>query len=96
MRLTGAKCQCTACDLGFGSERAFDRHRYGEISGRRCLTIAEMRAGGWAQDHRGFWLVPDPRRAGDKPDAPRVPPRATHAPEGGEVVPVCEFAENGR
>lgn len=96
MRLTGAKCQCTACDLGFGSERAFDRHRYGEISDRQCLTVSEMRAGGWAQNHRGFWLVPDPRRAGDEPQAPRIPPRASEPQVSGEMALNGEFAGGGR
>lgn len=94
MRLTGSKCQCTACELGFGSERAFDRHRYGEVGDRRCLTTDEMTAAGWAQDHRGFWLTPDPRRAGDQPQAPRMPPRATHVPERVGTTPVYEPAEN--
>lgn len=97
MRLTGARCQCTVCGLGFGGERAFDRHRIGEFgqSDRRCLTAAEMGAAGWAQDHRGFWLTPDPRRAGGEPQAPRMPPRATHIPDRVETAPICEFAENG-
>ena len=98
MRLTGAKCQCTVCGLGFGSERAFDRHRIGEFAGtdgintRRCMTVVEMTAEGWVKDHRGFWLVPDPRRAGGEPQAPRMPPPATHVPESAGVAPICEFA----
>lgn len=81
MRLTGSKCQCTVCGLGLGSERAFDRHRVGDIGqpDRRCLTVAEMTAEGWVQDRRGFWLTPDPRRAGAAQlDASTPSPTLTH------------------
>ena len=80
MRLTGAKCQCTVCGLGFGSERAFNRHRVGEVGqpDRRCMTVAEMTTAAWAEDDRGFWLVPDARRAGADLEAPSAPPPATH------------------
>lgn len=95
MRLTGAKCHCTVCDLGFGGERAFDRHRIVEVGqpDRHCLTEAELTKAGWSQDHRGFWLTPDPRRAGDGPQAPRMLPGATGVPdrvERGLCLPVCK------
>lgn len=64
--LTGSRCQCTVCWDYFGSERGFDRHRVGEVGSpnRRCLTASELAAAGWDRDARGFWLQPDPRRAG--------------------------------
>jgi hypothetical protein len=54
------------CGGYFGSERGFDRHRIGEVgsANRRCMTAAELAAAGWDRDERGFWLQPDPRRAG--------------------------------
>lgn len=81
MRLTGSKCQCTVCSLGFGSERAFDRHRLGEVGqpDRRCMTVGELVTAEWAKDDRGFWLVPDARRAGVDLQAPSAPIPATHA-----------------
>lgn len=71
LRLTGCRCQCTACFECFGSVRAFDRHRTGEYARpgtwahtRRCLTLAEMVSAGWQRNARGFLLTPDARRAG--------------------------------
>lgn len=65
-RLSGSRCQCTVCYDYFGSERGFDRHRIGEVGSpeRRCLTACELTAAGWDRDAKGFWLQPDPRRAG--------------------------------
>ncbi len=95
--LKGCRCQCTACRDYFGSERAFDRHRVGNFakagdwrSTRRCLEKDEMRALGWFKDERGFWLTPDPRRAGARVlgpfDAASAIPEALNnaeSPEGG-------------
>lgn len=94
MRLTGSKCQCTVCGLGFGSERAFDRHRLGTVGqpDRRCMTAAELTAATWAQDHRGFWLTPDPRRAGDGISTASDTPPATYPKGPPTKRPVCDFA----
>jgi hypothetical protein len=60
-RLISGRCQCTSCGELFSSVREFDRHRTGTFapSGawahrRRCLSVDELTARGWTQDHRGF------------------------------------------
>ena len=70
-RLTGCRCQCTACGEYFASERGFDRHRVGGYAepgqwqgGRRCLPLHALLSNGWERDVRGFLLTPDRRRAG--------------------------------
>jgi len=82
-RLTGCRCQCTACGEYFGSERAFERHRVGDYAlpgmwrgTRRCLPLADMLAAGWTRNGRGFLLTPDPRRAGAGNSGPRATPAA--------------------
>lgn len=85
--LTGGRCECRACNLFFGSEDLFNRHRTGsyaqpgELKGnRRCLTPAEMEARGWFRSARGFWIR-KPREAGPLGlQAPRMTPPATHVP----------------
>lgn len=78
-RLTGSRCQCTACGEHFGSVRGFDRHRIGTVGepDRRCLTLAEMVAAGWCRNSRGFLLTPDARRAGARVEGARATPAAT-------------------
>lgn len=61
---------CRSCGLDFTSVRDFDSHRVGvheytyweglrmdppREDGRRCLTIEEMRAKGWALDTHRRW-----------------------------------------
>jgi hypothetical protein len=66
-KLTGNRCQCSACGEYFTSVRSFDRHRVGQFGiGRRCLTRAELDAGGFERNARGF--------RGE----PRMAPVATH------------------
>ena len=81
-RLSGSRCQCTVCHDLFGSERGFDRHRIGEVGSpdRRCLTADELAAASWVRDARGFWLQPDPRRAGAALQGASSTPPATHLP----------------
>jgi len=81
-KLTGNRCQCTACGEYFSSERSFDRHRIGQFGiDRRCMTTDAMTADGWARNGRGFWLTPDPRRAGaDIPAHPTHGVRVQPAP----------------
>jgi len=62
MKLAGDRCQCAGhpyrgCGEYFNSTRAFDKHRTGEYSSRRCLSQAEMRAIGMAQNAAGFWVT---------------------------------------
>lgn len=60
VRLTGNRCQCTACGQYYNSVSVFDRHRVGgwENYGcnRRCLTEIEMQARGWVKTRKGFWI----------------------------------------
>jgi len=56
MKLTGNKCQCTACGKHFRSVAAFDKHRVGKAEARRCLTEEEMRAWGMAE-RAGWWVT---------------------------------------
>ena len=63
-RLTGNRCQCCVCEDYFSSPRTFSRHRLKSISTWRCLTEVEMFEAGWIRNPKGFWLTPDPRRAG--------------------------------
>jgi hypothetical protein len=61
---------CRSCGLDFTSVRDFDSHRVGTHAysywegldmsppvedGRRCLTVEEMYAEGWAKDQHGRW-----------------------------------------
>ena len=56
-KLTGNRCQCTACGEYFSRERVFDRHRVGDYgANRRCLTAVEMTARGWRRNDAGCWI----------------------------------------
>jgi hypothetical protein len=59
--LRGDHCQCSGppyrgCGQHFNSVRAFDKHRTGEWTNRRCLTVDEMGAKGMALSSTGFWV----------------------------------------
>ena len=64
----GSQAHCTACHLTFGSDTAFDGHRYGEHGvSRTCRTTDELAAMGWGfhdGDHLpegrliGVWRTP--------------------------------------
>jgi hypothetical protein len=54
MKLVDDQNQCTACSECFACVTAFDAHRTGEITDRRCLTVDEMEALGMRQKG-GFW-----------------------------------------
>lgn len=63
-KLTGNRCQCTACDECFSSIRSFDKHRIGAYDrNRRCLSVEELHAHGCRKNERGFWLEPCPEHA---------------------------------
>lgn len=51
-------CLCRACGVYFLSVRAFDQHRVGPWSERRCLTTPRMSERGLVLDPRGFWRRP--------------------------------------
>lgn len=55
-RLTGNRCQCTACGEYFNGVAPFDHHRTGSYGiDRRCLTGAELEAIGFIRNAAGFW-----------------------------------------
>lgn len=75
-KLTGNRCQCSACGEYFTSVRSFDRHRVGRLGvDRRCLTQAEMDAAGSERNARGFRGEPRTRPVATYSDlaAPRTP-----------------------
>lgn len=91
---------CRACGQDFSSVEAFDRHRVGthgytldegllgdppRSDGRRCLSIEQMTAGGWALDARGRRVHPRElrkrlRRGGDTPTELVASPPPTRQP----------------
>jgi len=56
MKLTGARCQCRACDEYFNSTFAFDKHRIGKPENRQCMTQDAMLAKGMSTNEAGFWV----------------------------------------
>jgi hypothetical protein len=50
---------CSGCHHTFGSETAFDQHRYGKQT-RRCRETDWMIGRGWWQDDKGIWRLPKP------------------------------------
>jgi hypothetical protein len=55
--LRGDHCRCSACNVEFNSTAAFDKHRIGTHTGRRCRTISEMRAAGMVLSSTGWWIT---------------------------------------
>jgi len=66
--LGGDHCECPACGEYFNSTYAFDTHRTGAWTLRRCLTPDEMRAKGMAVSSTGWWLS----MASKRPILPRA------------------------
>ena len=56
MKLSGDRCQCTACGEYFNSTGMFDRHRVDKYPNRRCLTTDEMSLKGYTTNRAGFWI----------------------------------------
>ena len=91
-KLTGNRCQCTACGEYFNGLQPFDKHRVGEYAKagqrntRRCLAVAEMEARGWMRNAAGFWTTEATaqraaRHRADGFPAPRAPnPMQHHCP----------------
>lgn len=55
IKLRGDVNQCPGCNLYFNSNSAFDKHRTGPHSSRRCLTEDEMSAKGMILNYRDLW-----------------------------------------
>ena len=56
MNLRGDRNQCPTCHEYFNSVRAFDKHRTGTWTTRRCLTADEMTGKGMLKNQSGFWV----------------------------------------
>lgn len=48
-------CKCSVCGHYFGGEIAFDKHRVGDMTDRRCMSEQEMIDAGLHKDERGYW-----------------------------------------
>lgn len=57
MKLTGDRNQCPSCSEFFNSSRAFDKHRTGGATQRRCLSVPEMQAKGMLKNNDMFWVT---------------------------------------
>ena len=55
-KLSGGRCQCTACGQFFNRVSLFDKHRQGKMDARTCLTPDEMADKGWRINAAGFWV----------------------------------------
>lgn len=55
-------CRCACCGEYFGGERAFDVHRVGPMTDRRCLPRSGMRDVGLDLDESGYWRRPKEER----------------------------------
>jgi hypothetical protein len=54
--------QCGSCKMCFNSMSAFEHHRYGPYSDRKCRTPTEMVERNFYVNDRGFWAqMPDAR-----------------------------------
>jgi len=56
-KLSGDHCQCSVCGEYFNSTAAFDKHRTGQGSNRRCLLLSDMFRAGMAISSRGWWVT---------------------------------------
>lgn len=50
-------CMCGKCGLHFNSTKAFDKHRTGPATDRRCRTVAEMTERGMSVNAKGRWIT---------------------------------------
>ena len=78
MKLRGDRCRCMECAELFNSTYAFDRHRRGPYTDRRCLSVAAMSGEGFTKNAAGYWLSP---RRSDMKHRQKSHPRALTADE---------------
>lgn len=55
--LSGDRNQCPTCGKFFNSTAAFEKHRVGEVGGRRCRTTEEMLSIGMALNSTDWWVT---------------------------------------
>ena len=82
--LRGDHCRCSTCGEYFNSTYAFDKHRVGDFSARRCRAVAEMRAVGMDQNAGGWWISAasvDSRFVSDSRSGDLHTPAPLHAPQ---------------
>lgn len=83
-KLTGHRCQCTACGEYFNGEQPFNRHRVGSHGNdRRCLDVQAMEAAGFVRNAAGFWTSEARAQRAARQRAASIPaPRAPSARAG--------------
>lgn len=97
-KLTGNRCQCTACGEYFNGVQPFDRHRIGQYGiDRRCLAIAEMEAAGFIRNVSGFWCERASEEHAMRPRAPgfAAPRTATAMQHPCPTASAPEYARAG-
>lgn len=52
------KCKCAACGEYFLTVKAFETHRYGKYTDRRCTETADMDKRRLSLDEKGYWRLP--------------------------------------
>lgn len=57
VKLRGDRNQCPTCHEYFNSVMAFDKHRIGNWTTRRCLKADEMTTKGMLKNRLGFWVT---------------------------------------
>jgi len=96
MKLRGDHCRCSGAPYGgcgehFNSTYAFDKHRTGPWSARRCLSPDEMRAKGMVRNADGWWLSSASKRPIPASDA--ITGAAIGSPPSPDSVLAIEPAE---
>lgn len=96
-KLTGNRCQCTACGENFNGVQPFDAHRLGEHGvNRHCMTVPDMEAAGFVRNAAGFWCerAQEPRIGARARAFPaRFMPRARASPPLQDCAPDSRRAE---
>ncbi|OOG43233.1 hypothetical protein B0E52_09865 [Rhodanobacter sp. C06] len=93
-KLTGNRCQCTACGEYFNGVQPFDRHRVGSFgTDRRCLDVQAMEAAGFVRNAAGFWTSEARAQRAARQRAAAIPAHRTHAVRVGQY-PVTVAAQN--
>jgi hypothetical protein len=83
------RCRCTGCGEYFASTAAFDRHRRGPFTRRRCRMEWEMIEAGMTRRSSGHWItIPRPPRRWPWNQFP-VAPELTSSGVGTKAAPLA-------
>jgi len=83
MKLTGNRCQCTACGEHFNGVQPFDAHRIGEHGvNRHCMAVAQLLAEGFEKNAAGFWMTDSRAQRAARHSAATIPARFGHRARG--------------